>query len=483
MKISQLFNLEKTQFELDFVDIDPDRDMHLFLDPYFLGYRNDQFSIDATRTIRSFFQTFIDFMRDGYIEEARDLFNHLHEPNETCLGLSVGIPRGNGIGSENATALFESIRLSKALQTGLLQHLEDFRIFVPNIDKDKISDMTTNIIRRHLIEYTQSQCKFLEIPLQSDIASGDYWNRNTLRWEQYHTEMLIIDGKKILLVPKSIVSYAKRYTSQQFHQHYVLNFLQNEHLRLNSALVQRKRLKGGGIKTWVTKDSLKEEVAPLDKDFLSEFTLRHGNIFEEFRELQARKLKSLDNEELAPRVELSDVIDHLIANLNALPSGTENANNYHRTVAAILELLFYPRLSCPDIEVKINDGRKRIDITFDNASQNGIFDRISRHHDTPCPYILIECKNYSRDISNPEVDQMIGRFHPNRGKFGLIICRSIENHQTLIQRCRDAHGAQQGIILPLEDLDLIAMLELLRSGIETPEEDRLTELLREVALN
>ena len=60
MRISQHFNLNKSQAELDFVDIDPTGDLPLFLDPFFLSKKQDHWSIEATLTLRSFFQQVID---------------------------------------------------------------------------------------------------------------------------------------------------------------------------------------------------------------------------------------------------------------------------------------------------------------------------------------------------------------------------------------------------------------------------------------
>ena len=92
MKISEHFNLNKSQYELDFVDIDTNADLPLFLDPYFLSVRNDSWSIQASRTIRSFFSHFIALVRNNMLSEAQELFSHLHVPNETCLGMSSNNP-------------------------------------------------------------------------------------------------------------------------------------------------------------------------------------------------------------------------------------------------------------------------------------------------------------------------------------------------------------------------------------------------------
>ena len=130
----------------------------------------------------------------------------------------------------------------------------------------------------------------------------------------------------------------------------------------------------------------------------------------------------------------------------------------------ILELIFYPYLCNPVKEYEINEGRKRIDIKYTNCAEKGIFFRIPNQFQIPCPYIFVECKNYSRDVKNPELDQMIGRFSVNRGKVGIITCRNIENIDLFLARCKDTYRDQQGLIIPLVDEDIIKMMNALKSG-------------------
>jgi hypothetical protein len=79
-------------------------------------------------------------------------------------------------------------------------------------------------------------------------------------------------------------------------------------------------------------------------------------------------------------------------------------------------------------------------------------------HNIPAPYILVECKNYSRDIRNPELDQMIGRFGDRRSRFGLIVCRQIEDMKLFLNRCRDTWRDGHGLIIPLVDGDIVRIL-------------------------
>lgn len=85
----------------------------------------------------------------------------------------------------------------------------------------------------------------------------------------------------------------------------------------------------------------------------------------------------------------------------SIPRGSSAAIEYHRTIVGIIELLFYPSLASPKIEEEIHDGRKRMDIVFDNWADFWFFHRLSTSYDVPSRFIIVECKNYCRDIKNP----------------------------------------------------------------------------------
>lgn len=458
MKISEIFNLGKSQAELDFVDIDPSLDTALFLDPHFLSQRSDRWSQDAARTVKIFFRNLLDLLKSGDTQRAKTIFYSLSEPNETCLGLSRGSPQGRGVGAEDTQKIFESIQNSQAIISGLVEDLEDCVIFVENFGKDKLSDMTTNIIRLQLIEYTREQANLWDIPLSPAVQMGPCWDTDTSSWVNEHGEMLVVNGRRILLVPKGVVSYSKDYTPVKYHQHFVLNYLQDEHLKLNSSLVRRDHRKDGSIRVYVTKKDIKETESPGTKEYLIRFTEKHPSVFKKFKEEMKGQNESLTDSEFSD-IDIESIIDHLMKELNEISPGREDASRYHDLIIGILELLFYPDVISPVKEQRIHEGRKRIDIVFDNAAESGIFHDLHEIHRLPCQYIFMECKNYSGDPNNPELDQLAGRFSPNRGKAGFLICRTIENMDLFLSRCIDTYRDDRGLIIPIVDSDLIKAMK------------------------
>lgn len=461
-KFSEFFHLNKSQPELDFVNVDSERDMKLFIDPYAISIRNDEWSHQCNAHISSFFQTALDHIRANRQQEAKGLLNGLGEPNETCLGLSVASPQGRGVSGKQALDLYDKLSESQAARTGILSELADCDLFVEGIGRDKISDITTNIIRTLLIKYTQKQCELHGIELSGTVASGKLWDIESQQWQQQHVVLPIINGKKILLVPKSIVRFRLCLDGQEYYNHYVLNFLQDEHLRAGSSLVTV--LKKGTRRVY--KKTLKEHF-PFNKEWMAEFTKTHPDVLRKYKEF----LKNVpSNEGMVSHRDLDEDFDEvsfarsLVSALEEIPSGNNDASRYHSFIVGVLEFIFWPNLIYPQKEDPIHDGRKRIDITYTNAAKDGFFYRIHTAHSIAANVIMVECKNYTKDPANPELDQISGRFSTNRGKFGFLLYRRTDNYERLIARCKDTAGDNRGFVIPLGDEQIIIIIGLIAEG-------------------
>jgi hypothetical protein len=159
-------------------------------------------------------------------------------------------------------------------------------------------------------------------------------------------------------------------------------------------------------------------------------------------------LTQFDDEDDAPT--LTAVCGNLAEAYKHIPPGPKHASDYHTLALGSLAALFSPNLIQPNKEWDVHDRRKRIDGVFINRADTGFF--AQRRND---PKVNV---NYSKDIANKELDQLLGRFNDNRGKLGILTCRAIDDSETLQKRCWDASIRSQGCMIVLTDEDLIEML-------------------------
>lgn len=75
MRINKNFKLNKSQYELDFVNINPNVDIPLFLDPYYISKCDFPFAIDAHSTLRSYFEFLLALLRGKRFKQAEELFH------------------------------------------------------------------------------------------------------------------------------------------------------------------------------------------------------------------------------------------------------------------------------------------------------------------------------------------------------------------------------------------------------------------------
>jgi hypothetical protein len=468
------FHLAKTQPELDFVDVSLNKDNRLFVDPFALSQKADRWSQDAHHTVIGFFQSIIDSIRQRNENRAKELLGHLREPNETRLGYSRRRSQGAGIGDMQAEDLFNALRESSAVKTGFINSLEESELMIEGISHDKISDLTTNIIRGELAAYTLEQCKLHNVATH-EVAMPACFNTHLMDWEERYLPLPMYRNRPILLVPKSIVRRSSAYKHPQYYQHFVLNYLQREELANPLSRLVRT-LRNGRKKVY--KKNLAER-HPRTKAFLYEFSQRHPEVLHEYREFLAEAERQGTSSDVDGPNE-AVVAQALINSLRVIPPGDRSASDYHNLMIGVSEFIFFPNLLHPRKEREIHQGRKRIDIYFENGATSGIFERIPRLRGLPCAYVPFECKNYTTEVENPELDQLAGRFSVNRGKLGFLCCRTFQNRVRFIERCRDTFSDDRGLIIPLDDETTIRLLALIHQRQRQALDALLSELVAEV---
>jgi len=452
-RFSEYFSLNLSQHQLDFVDVSNEYDTPVFVDPYAIEIRNDIWAEQASDYIRTFFTEVLSALRNEDDLRAHDLMSHLSEPQETFLGVSSGKPKGRGVGSVQAGQLISSIRSSKAYATGLLSDLSEMALYVEGVDRDKISDLTTNIIRKLLVDYTQQQCGLYEIET-SNYSGPPFWDNARKNWTSDYVDLPYINETPVLLVPKYIVRRRLCLDSQEFYNKQITDFLVAENLKANSSLV--RTIKKGKERVVRKGDVRKEH--PKSKYYIAEIVSEHPYLLDLLKE-SAKSSSSLTRFSDEEMPSIHDVSRILIDSIQNTPAGREFADQYHKLIVGALTTLFYPDLIQPHKEWEIHSGRKRIDVVYTNAADTGFFSHRRDDNNTQANTVIVECKNYSKDIGNEELDQLLGRFDNNRGKFGILTCRSIDNQKTLDKRCVDMASRSQGYIIALTDEDILQMLD------------------------
>jgi len=259
------------------------------------------------------------------------------------------------------------------------------------------------------------------------------------------------------------------YRPVQYYREDILEFLQEEHLAAGSGLV--RSLKNG--RRVVLKKDLEAE-HPFTKDFLYRFSREHPEILRGYK----RKLERVEKQDIRSPVDEEDepaLAVVLSRALRLIRPGDLQAGEYHRLMIGVLEFIFFPKLLHPVKEREIHEGRKRIDIMMENGAQEGIFFEIAAVRNLPCAYVPFECKNYSSDVGNPELDQLSGRFATNRGKLGFLCCRRFQDREQFVRRCRDTFTDQRGLVIPLDDTTILRLL----SHIERRERREIERDLRD----
>lgn len=467
MRVSQFYGLSGNQGTFDFIDVNIESDTPLFIDPTVLRSLDDPWAEACASDVQGFFQRVLDAIVGKDTRSALGLLSHLNEENATHLGYSAR-SRGSGVGDGLAQQFFDELRSSDAVKSGLITDLEDTALLIPGVGEDRISDVVTNIIRKHLVEYTQEASRYYGIPLTPNVNAGYHWDNAAGQWGQL-IEALPTPNGPLLLVPKAITRRVLHYDAGAYYRHYVLNYFRDYEIDQKSSLTfllkdgRRKVYKKDVEKKWRDKHGASDP--GVTKRVSNDATKRDPSLLDAFKvEREQKPPAILSHDEVADYTGTSTPdYQELLRGVLDLRPGDADADRYEKAVERLLSALFYPNLISPKPQHRIHDGRKRIDIAYTNPGRSGFFEWLSANY--PAAHIYCECKNYGKEIGNPEYDQLSSRFSPSRGRIGLLVYRGYADKAKVLQHCLDTAHDARGWIVALDDQDLATLVTEAGAGM------------------
>jgi hypothetical protein len=188
-------------------------DLPLFIDPFLLfNSRKPEYRALHEEMIR-----YLRFLRDKAAAGALDdglieAWFTFHEVKQNWLGFSKNGNTGSGLGTEFARALYANLNTvfrsfgEETVTKG--SHLEKLTLIRAGVGKDNISDFTTNLIKRHLLEYTAEFATGNVRPelCQEFNVSKVIFNYETETWEAATFKLPSYKGDFVILTPKDMLT-------------------------------------------------------------------------------------------------------------------------------------------------------------------------------------------------------------------------------------------------------------------------------------
>jgi hypothetical protein len=285
--------------EVPFLNVHVDRDNLIFLDPSAIRNDHSPRGQAAYSQLRTLFTEVVTAARSNDAADharGRELLQHMHEPNETRLGMSRGGAHGKGFGNELSDNFWDELRANPACQNAVLERLEDTRVFLGHVGDDRISDMTTRIIFNVLVEFTQEMMDVYPVLREgATTKQSDVWV-NGAGWQSQNFTLPYCAGKQLLLVPREWVFWRTLMEPVQFYNRFATQVVQDE-----SASVDTRGKRRVKSKRAIKSDN--PSVRPLNNAKAVEYKTEHDrDLVREYRGYVDINFQPMSAEEAARRM-------------------------------------------------------------------------------------------------------------------------------------------------------------------------------------
>ncbi|HEX3568203.1 MAG TPA: hypothetical protein VHT70_00825 [Candidatus Saccharimonadales bacterium] len=211
---SDLFEVDRAVLDAyGAYDISMATDLPLFIDPFLL-YDSEGGKYDEWHEALINYLIFLrDLSAQGNLNKSHlNYYYGFPEVKENWLGFTQFGNSGHGLGkkfgsalNENLGRIFNNFGTEKVTDSG---HLEKLCLIKEGVGKDSISDFTTNLIKRFLLEYTQAfAIKNIDKKhLRTFYVRRAYFDSSNGQWKGARYTLPSLGVDYVLLTPKDILT-------------------------------------------------------------------------------------------------------------------------------------------------------------------------------------------------------------------------------------------------------------------------------------
>ncbi|GAA5113871.1 hypothetical protein GCM10023339_18750 [Alloalcanivorax gelatiniphagus] len=220
-----------------FLDVNVHDDNKLFVDAFAIrmGLGPPTFAAAANFCTETFFDEVtrcVVSQNSARRRRGLQLLQQFEEPRETRLGMSAfgfdGHGGADGVGQDIWDVLAGDAEA--LVRVGVLKQIEDIPLFVPGVGNDITSDLTTRVIFKPLVDFTNDM-----IALHPQIAAKtgmrsvlrQVWDPVAVNWTEEYVDLPTVDHKPLLLVPREWARHQLTLHAGRFYDTALLSHVQD----------------------------------------------------------------------------------------------------------------------------------------------------------------------------------------------------------------------------------------------------------------
>ena len=433
-RLTDCYDIFLAQEQIDFLIPILDEDLPFHVDPFLLWKSPSQQDNSLHRlvvdTINSLGKLFIqgDNKAVHYLVE-------FSECEEAGLGYS-GNRSGHRISESKAKEILDLYKTIPQIESFGLKHIETIQLFIDQISKDRISDVTCSILKSFLIDYSIDQANKYGLPLTEVKVRNVFDARKfSLSTEKVNLPINPESKEPVLLIPK-------------------------RWLRKN---------------TWINNDdyfddylSKKTRIAieqHLEKGEILQYNRRNYEVVSAYIEERERTQSDCKNDPLFTPIPVFSA-KRKLSQILKLPTGKEgNADKkYEDWTSQLFASILYPHLDFAAIQSRVDSGTQIRDLIFYNNRTVDFLDDIFQLYDSR--QLVMEMKNVN-SININHINQL-NRYLSNQfGGFGIFITRNPLS-RAMEKNVIDLWSGQRKCIIVLTDKDIELMVSIFEDKQRIP---------------